>query len=212
MVLVLTMVMSCFGSMSAIAATKTELVYNAPVVNDSYEDGTTPTFAWTKANTYSAIVSGTGHNKGSFVDPGSKYMNFFSNIVTENKLLDTNENINANSLSGLKAYMTGDINYISFDIASAWVTRDMVAFLDSNSTPKGGNLPALLFNAKGKYCAGTFKDLHPWYYTLTLQQPARLQRLPPGQGCAGVKGGPLGGLPDTAARRAHLPGRAGQRG
>ena len=26
------------------------------------------------------------------------------------------------------------------------------------------------------------------------------------------QGGPLGGLPDTAALRAHLPGRAGQRG
>lgn len=49
----------------------------------------------------------------------------------------------------------------------------------ASSAPGCARQPAL--NSSGHLQA-------PWYCTLTLQQPARLQRLPPGRGCAGVKG------------------------
>ena len=49
----------------------------------------------------------------------------------------------------------------------------------ASSAPGCARQPAL--NSSGHLQA-------PWYCTVTLQQPARLQRLPPGRGCAGVKG------------------------
>ncbi|MEE1046349.1 MAG: terminase large subunit [Clostridia bacterium] len=161
MVLCLAMVVSM---MVVTVSATTRLVYNTPVVNDTYEDGTTSAFTWTTAHKSSGIVSGTGFNgKANYNDPGSKYMNFFSNLVTQ-ATLDANKDSNINFISGLKSYMTSDINYISFDFSSANIARNIAIFLDSNSEYNLTVLPALLFRTAGNYYAGTHANLKPWSY------------------------------------------------
>ncbi len=170
LILAFVMALSSFCALTALvsAAGYTD---NPPVVNDTYDTDTAPALSWIyKANEYSGVMSGT--NGGSYIDPGSKYMNFYSNALTSTDLNGIWTCCkNRNILGGLKEYMTGGINYVSFDFSSAWtVARNIVMFLDTDlendekNWSSHANIPTLMFKSNKTYYAHKQDTLVPFTY------------------------------------------------